>query len=419
MTGEWEGRTIRVEGYGKLEGASEGVQIGTIKGGTIQLEFTDGTDGSKWEVPFRLSDGCAAGSSPVTGYRIPPETLAELKGTGSGKANPKEDQPEQASTPAEPGKVPTIRRRRLAAPAKTGQEEGTNMAGTATAEPAAPVRKKKVPVGEAAPAVETNGNGAVPVTRKRAAAAPATSPAETTAPAARKKTAPAATAAVEETEPAELSPMEESAAQAGVNRKRKADLGENGHEIHISPLMYRQIVWNEIRPYPNGRRVPGFKDFRTAFLAAAERSYVYIILTQEAAEYLVNKVFVDGFERNWKGSLVGGFKRGAKRTAEELASRFGFTIPAVIENHVSGAKDVIDEPEAPPAPKARGRKAAAETAIPVAPVTPPATTRRRKTPEAAPVAAVPAVPVRRRAVAAAPVTAAPASKNGTGKKPKG
>jgi hypothetical protein len=368
MTSKWEGRTIRVEGYGKLEGASEGVQIGTIKGGTVQLTFTDGTDGSKWEVPFRLADGAAAGSSPMTGYRIPEETLAELKGTGSGKVNPESERPEQASTPAEPGKAPVVKRRRLAAPASAGKE-GNDMAGTATAEPAA--RKRTVP---------------------------ATTPAETAAPVTRKKAAPATTGAepAAETEPARLSPMEEAAEQTARNRKRRADLGETGFEIKVSPLMYRQILFNEVEPYPNGRRVPGFKEFKAAFMAASERSYVYVIVTQEAAEYLVNKVFVDGFERNWKGSLTGGFKRGAKRNAEELASRFGLTIPAVIENHVSGAKDVLDEPEEAPA----------------------ATTRKRKPAEAPAPAAVaaPSAPVRRRPVAAAPVTAAPAGKNGTAKK---
>jgi hypothetical protein len=395
MTSKWEGRTIRVEGYGKLEGASEGVQIGTIKGGTVQLTFTDGTDGSKWEVPFRLADGAAAGSSPMTGYRIPEETLAELKGTGSGKVNPESERPEQASTPAEPGKAPVVKRRRLAAPASAGKE-GNDMAGTATAEPAAPVRKKKTPAVEAPPAVETNGNGAAPAARKRTV--PATTPAETAAPVTRKKAAPATTGAepAAETEPARLSPMEEAAEQTARNRKRRADLGETGFEIKVSPLMYRQILFNEVEPYPNGRRVPGFKEFKAAFMAASERSYVYVIVTQEAAEYLVNKVFVDGFERNWKGSLTGGFKRGAKRNAEELASRFGLTIPAVIENHVSGAKDVLDEPEEAPA----------------------ATTRKRKPAEAPAPAAVaaPSAPVRRRPVAAAPVTAAPAGKNGTAKK---
>jgi hypothetical protein len=373
--------TITLEGYGQLKGQSETVKVGKVSGAQVILLFNE--EGTDYETPFRLADGCVVGSSPEGGFKIPAEVLQELK--ESGKVTTKQGGTRPESSPRK-----AVRPASSLTPARAGKGNA-NMA-TATAEKPKTGRAAKT----AAPAVKATVETTAAKNGKKTAEAPAPAPAATTrkrtpAPAAEEvktsatksgriaaskpNTAQAATPApktrtkaqaapAEEEEDGELSPME-LAAQEGITRKTRRP-GEGETEIKIAPLMFRQIRWNEIRPYPNGRRVPGFKEFKKAFDAAAERSYVYIVVNEAAARYLVETVFVNGFERNWVGSLAGGFKRGAKRTAEELAAEFGFKVPAVIANHRgSGARD---EEEEAPAPPARGRRAAAAPAAPAAPV---------------------------------------------------
>jgi hypothetical protein len=376
---------IWVEGYGSAKGTREWVKVARIDRAKGHVITTFHEDGDDYEVPFRLVDGCVIGSSPEGGYVIPSETLAELKKESTAPAA-------NLQTAVAGGKSGTVRRKLVARPTTTnpataGHSKGRpHMAAQATSEkPTAGKRTKTTPAAVKA-TVETtaakNGksNGTAPPAAAKPAAtvkkpatatakkAEATEPAPVTKvtekktpvsnPVSRKKT----TAPAPAEEPAgELSPME-LAAQEGIARASQK-VGEGETRINIAPLMYRQIVWNEIRPYPDGRRVPGFRDFKRAFDNAAERSYVYVVVNEAAAKFLVLNVFKAGFERNWTGTLAGGFKRGAKRLATMLAETYGFELPPVIANHVVGKGDEEEEPKPKRSP---GRPKGAKNAAPAA-----------------------------------------------------
>ncbi len=393
------GTAIEVVGYGALTGQTERVKIGSYLSGKVVLVFHDPTTGEDTEVPFRLVDGNHVGSSPEGGFNIPAPTRKKMQ--------------EPTLTVVKGGKSETASKTQAATaktPAPTAGKVRRKVATATATPPATGTGKKKNTAAVAAPVAE-------PVKKKTAT--PATTPAnaaangkaKTTPPAmqgpagdARKngKTAPAAAA----TEDAEQSPM--------TRRTRKPAEGEV--VIKLAPLMYRQIAWDEIRPLENapaGTKIPaGWKAFKKAWDEAAERSYVFIIVNEAAAKFLVSRVFKNGFGGKWSGSLDGGFKRAAKRVSEQLAEEFPeIEIPAVIANHVgsgtTGAKDEEEE-EPTPEPKKRGRAAAA----PVTPPTPPATGKRKAAPAPAPepeptpaakkktAATTPAAPVRRKVTTA-------------------
>lgn len=324
------GTRITLEGYGKMKGETEPAKLLRIQGVTVYLGFD--VDGETRKVPFRTSDGCAQGSMPTEGFQIPPAVLKAIR-TG-GKVDSSSSTGSPNSTTKGNGKTMQV-----ATGKGAGVKTGVKKTTPATASKNGKAAKAEEPeeVEEAAPAAKTPAKATAPKTKTPA-----------------KVKTPEPAEEEEEVEAGELSPMELEAA-------RVQPPAEGEVRVKIAPLMFRQLRWDELRPYPEGRKVPGFKAFKAAMDGAAERSYVYLNVGEAAAKFLVNTAFKNGFNGGWKGSLTGGFKRGAFRTATELAEAFEFALPAVIAAH---AKEEEEEEETPPA-KGKGK---ATTPAPSSPV---------------------------------------------------
>jgi hypothetical protein len=401
------GTEITVEGFGELKGETEKVKVQKFDG-TARVVLTFRMDGKNLNLPFRLADGIQVGSTPEGGFRIPAKVLSEMKesvGTPTNNGNNGSGNKPDATTPS------TSKR-----PVKT-KAQGNGMSKTATIEKeTTAVKTGKTPAatnGKTPPAATTR-------TRKPAAAKPAAAPVEeeeeeeappAAAPANRRGRKPATPPAAPPAEPVKTrgrkpaaAPVEEEEEEEArepspmelADRRRDA-VPEGCVEISLTPLMYRQIAWNEFRPFPEGRRVPGFSALKKAFDAAAERSYVYVTVNEAAAKFLVQKVFVAGFGGNWVGGLAGGFRRVARRISDELAEAFDFEVPATIANYTPARKKAEEVEEEPEPVKTRGRKpaaappAAVPASRPVANGKPAAAGKNGKTP----VTATPAVPKRK------------------------
>lgn len=327
------GDRIEVIGYGHLSGERrEAVFIG-LEASRVILGFWDENDARQYEVPFRKADGVVIKGEISGGYLIPKNILDKLKGIVAPAANPLSGKPRAGNssaiqtparrTPTGRGNanMATTKAKPAAAPAKAASAPATAKKNGKTTAAAAPVETPaETPKGK-------NGTAKPAATAPKAApkAAPkpaAVKPSDRATPAAATVSKPPAAAA-----PAGNSPMEQAA--------RHSKVGEGELLVNLSPLMYRQITFDEIRGQ-EGRKTPGFASFRKAFESAAERSYVYIVMNEAGAKFLVCVAFVNGFKGAWKGSLTGGFKRQAKRTAETICAHYGFAVPQVIADYTGG-----------------------------------------------------------------------------------
>lgn len=361
------GDIVELEGYGTMQGQSDLALFLRMENGFIYLGFDPGGNDPIQEVPFRVADGCAKGSVVTGGLVIPSATLSEIKGGGksAGKAKGKEmrkviegEVTEEKKTTA---KGPT------SAKASTNGKAPETSEKVSTKTKAKSAAKKPDPEPETQPETKkttaktgtskTSGKTSEP--EKPASSAKvktgAKKPAETAPEPPKVKTSTktkAATATQEdEDEERELSPMEEEAGKV-------QDAAEGQIKVNLPPVMFRQLEFDEIRPHPNGSRKPGWKEFKKALAGAIHRSYAITILDEAGATFLM-AAFERGFTKNWRGSLVGGFKRAARRIAEEINTAFDVEIPEVItEEPEEGPKLPVGRP--PTTEEGKRRRAEAE-----------------------------------------------------------
>lgn len=403
------GSPILVTGYGRMREEEERVTFLRKEPGLIVLSFHD--SGDDYEVPFEEKSGRIIGATQEAGYEIPAEVLPTL----TVWSNPNPPIGEGAGVK----QVRTIRRKKSMASnnsealrkenkAKGKEKPATVSSGEKTPEQikAAEEFKAKMAAGrekkrlerEAAPPAPVaakpagKGKGKTQAAPKPAEAPPVKTetakPAEKPANPTRSKTtvtAPTEAPKAEDSQPAPKPPSAAPPAPVAVSGglspidaaatvNRKPATGEK--TFQITPLLYRQIRWDEIGPYPNGRTVKGFKDFKRSFDSAIERNYVFINVGPAAASYILGTILKNGFDGKWKGSqvsegsktinsVVAGIKQGGQRFAEQLAEAFGIEIPKVISAW-KPAKDVkADAPKGKP-----GRPRKNPEAAPAAPTAP-------------------------------------------------